>query len=45
MHVHTRHVAVGGELDVELQQLAAGVGRRLAEGDPLAADGVLDDLS
>jgi hypothetical protein len=45
VHVHPGHVPVGSQLDVDLEQLAIRVGRRLAEGDALAADGVLDRLS
>jgi hypothetical protein len=45
MHVHAGHVAVRRERDVELEQLALRVSRRLTKRDPLAADGVLDDLS
>jgi hypothetical protein len=43
--VRARHVAVGPQEQVERQQLAGGVGSRLAEPDPLAADGVRDELS
>jgi hypothetical protein len=39
------HGAVGGELQLDLEQLAVGVGGGLDEGDLLAADGVLDRLS
>jgi hypothetical protein len=45
MHVPARHVAVGREDDVELEQLAVRVGRRAAEVNALAADGVVDDLA
>jgi hypothetical protein len=45
VHVLTRHVAVRGELEIELEQLAAGVSRGPPEGDALAGDRVLEDLS
>ena len=43
--VSTGHGAVGGELELDLQQLAVGVGSGLDERDLLAADGVLEGLS
>jgi hypothetical protein len=45
VHVHARHRAVGGQLDVDLQILAVRVGRGLAERDLLAAYRVHDGLS
>src|SRR5215211_1270771 len=45
VHVLAGHVPVGGQLEVDLEQLAARVGRGPAEGDPLATDRVLDDLT
>ena len=45
VHVRTGDVAVGGQLELELEQLAVGVGSGLEEGDALAADGVVDGLS
>jgi hypothetical protein len=42
MNVRAGHVAVGREGQLELEQLAGGVGRGLQEGDLLAADGVVD---
>ena len=45
MHVGARDAAVGRELELELEQLPAGVGRRAQELDALAGDGVVDDLS
>ena len=45
VHVGAGHVAVGRELELELEPLAGRVGGGLQEGDPLAADGVLDGLS
>jgi hypothetical protein len=45
VHVSARDAAVGSEVELELEQLAVGVGRRAQELDALTADGVLDDLS
>ena len=45
MDVRAGDVTVGREHEVDRQQLAAGVGGRLPEDDPLAADRVVDDLS
>ena len=45
VNVGPGHVPVGGEREVELQQLAVGVGRGAPEGDPLTADRVVDCLS
>jgi hypothetical protein len=40
-----RHVALRGQLEVELEQLAVGVRSGLPEGDALAGDRVVEDLS
>jgi hypothetical protein len=45
MDVHARDLAVGRELELDLQALAVRVGRGGEERDALAADGVLDDLT
>jgi hypothetical protein len=45
VHVGAGDVAVGGELELDLELLAGGVAGRLQERDALAADGVMDDLS
>ena len=45
VHVRAGHVAVGRQRELELEQLAAGVGGGPEELDRLAGDGVLDDLS
>ena len=45
VHVRAGNAAVGGELELELEQLAVGVGGGAQEFDALAGDGVLDDLS
>jgi hypothetical protein len=45
VHVRAGHAAVGRELELELQQLAAGIRGGAEELDLLAADGVLNDLS
>ena len=45
MHVRAGHTAVGRQGQLELDQLAVGVGGGAVELDALAAHGVLDDLS
>ena len=45
VHVRAGHLAVGRELQLELEQRAVGVLRRAQELDALAADRVVDDLS
>jgi hypothetical protein len=45
VHVRTGDAPVGSERELELEELAVGVGRGAHELDALAADGVLDDLS
>ena len=44
VHVGPGNAAVGGELELELEQLATGVGGGAQELDPLTADGVRDGL-
>ena len=45
VHVGAGHAAVGGQRELELEQLAVRVGGGAEELDALPADGVLDDLS
>jgi hypothetical protein len=45
VHVRAGHLAVGGQRELELEQLAVRVGRGAQELDALAADGVVNDLS
>jgi hypothetical protein len=45
VHVRAGHMTVLGQLELELEQPAVGVGSGLEEGDALAADGVLEGLS